>query len=287
MTLVFLLIHLTGDPVAVLAPETMSAGERTVLRASLGLDRPLWAQYGRYLTGVLHGNLGLSYYSGQPAMRLILERVPVTLELVVLAVAIAIGAGVPLGIWAAVRPGSFGDRIVGAVSVLGSSLPTFFLAILLIFLFSVELDWLPSSGAGNLAHFVMPAFALAFFRIALFTRLVRVSLIETLQQNYVRTARAKGMSEPTVVIKHALRTALLPIVTVFGLQFGQLFAGAVITETIFALPGMNRLALEALYRLDYPVILSYVIVVSVMFSAINLLVDLASGFIDPRVSHAN
>ncbi len=285
VSLVFLLIHATGDPIAVLAPEQMSAHSRAVLRAALGLDRPLAVQYVRYLAGVLHGNLGVSYYSGQPAMRLILERVPVTLELVGLSIGVALLLGVPFGIWAAVRPDRMADRVLRSLSVLGSSVPTFFLGILLIYFFSVAFNVLPASGAGSLQHYIMPAFTLAFFRIALFTRLVRSTLLETLNQNHVRTARAKGVAEPVVILKHALRTALLPLVTVFGLQFGQLFAGAVITETIFALPGMNRMALQALYRLDYPVILAYVLVVAAMFVTINFLVDLAYGMLDPRVRH--
>lgn len=286
VTLVFVLIHATGNPIAVLAPETMSVHDRAALAASLGLDRPVLVQYGLYIAGVLHGDLGLSYYSGQPAMRLILERVPVTAELVVLAIGIATVFGLPFGVFAALWPDSLLDRVLRGISVLGSSIPTFFLGILLIFAFSVALNVLPASGAGSIDHYIMPAFTLAFFRIALFTRLTRSSLLETLSLNYVRTARAKGLSESVVVVKHALRTAMLPLVTVFGLQFGQLFAGAVITETIFALPGMNRLALESLYRLDYPVVLSYVIVVAVMFAAINLVVDLLYGVIDPRVAHA-
>ncbi len=264
----------------------MSAHDRAVLAKTLGVDQPILVQYARYLVGVLHGNLGLSYYSGQPAMRLLLERVPVTVELVVLAIAIATAFGLPFGIFSAIWPDSVLDRALRGVSVLGSSVPTFFLGILLIFAFSVELHVLPASGAGSIAHYVMPAFTLAFFRIALFTRLTRTSLLDTLSQNYVRTARAKGLPEPVIVLKHALRTAMLPLITVFGLQFGQLFAGAVITETIFALPGMNRLALESLYRLDYPVVLSYVIVVAAMFAAINLVMDLLYGVFDPRVAHA-
>ncbi len=287
VTLVFVLIHATGNPIAILAPETMSAHDRAQLAASLGLDKPFLVQYGRYLSGVLHGDLGLSYYSGQPAMHLLLERVPVTAELVVLAIAIATIFGLPFGIFAAIWPDSLLDGLLRAVSVLGSSIPTFFLGILLIFAFSVSLNVLPASGAGSIDHYVMPAFTLAFFRIALFTRLTRTSLLETLSLNYVRTARAKGLSEPVVVLKHGLRTAMLPLITVFGLQFGQLFAGAVITETIFALPGMNRLALESLYRLDYPVVLSYVIVVAAMFAAINLVIDLLYGVFDPRVTHAH
>jgi len=285
VSLVFLLIHATGDPIAVLAPEQMSAHSRALLRAALGLNRSLPVQYVRYLAGVLHGNLGVSYYSGQPAMTLILARVPVTLELVGLSIGVAVLLGVPFGIWAAVRPDGVADRVLRGLSVLGSSVPTFFLAILLIYVFSVASNVLPASGAGSLRHYIMPAFTLAFFRVALFTRLVRSTLLETLTQNHVRTARAKGVSEPVVILKHALRPALLPLVTVFGLQFGQLFAGAVITETIFALPGMNRMALQALYRLDYPVILAYVLVVAAMFVTLNFLVDLAYGLLDPRVRH--
>jgi peptide/nickel transport system permease protein len=285
VTLVFVLIHASGDPIAVLAPEQMSAQDRAALRQELGLDEPLIVQYGTYLAGIAKGDLGISYYSGQPAMRLILDRVPVTLELVALAVLIALIFGLPFGILSAIRPGTPADRLLRAVSTLGSSVPTFFVGILLIFAFSVELNVLPASGAGDLSHFIMPAFTLAFFRIALFTRLVRSSMLDTLSENYVRTARAQGMSEVTVIFKHALRTALLPLITVFGLQFAQLFAGAVITETIFAMPGMNRLALTSLYRLDFPVVLSYIVVVAVMFSVVNLIVDLLYGVIDPRVSY--
>ena len=169
---------------------------------------------------------------------------------------------------------------------LGASVPTFFLGIVLIFVFSVLTNLLPASGAGSIVHFIMPAFTLAFFRIAFFTRLVRSSLLESLSQQYVRTARAKGLSETMVVLKHALRPAALPLITVFGLPFGQLFAGTVITETIFALPGMNRMALEALFRLDYPIILSYVLVAAGMFVFINFVTDVLYGVIDPRVSHA-
>jgi peptide/nickel transport system permease protein len=285
-TLVFALIHIAGDPIAVLAPETMTAQEKQDLRHALGLDQPVYVQYVRYVDGVLHGDLGVSYYSNQPAMHLVLERFPVTLKLVLLAIAIAVIFGLPFGVSAAIHAGGFADRTLRALSVLGSSVPTFFLGILLIFFFSVEFNLLPSSGTGDWRHYIMPAFTLAFFRIALFTRLIRTSLLDTLAQNYVRTARAKGLSETIVVYKHALRTALLPFITVFGLQFGHLLAGAVVTETIFALPGMNRLALEALYRLDYPIILSYVLVVAVLFSAINFIVDVIYGFVDPRVSYA-
>lgn len=286
MTIVFLLIHLSGNPIAVLAPEQMTDAEKAALAKALGLSRPLLDQYWRYFIGVLHGNLGISYYSNLPALPLLLSRVPVTLELVALAIGFATTIALPLGILAAVVPAGFIDQGARLLSVLGSSVPTFFLGIVLILGFSVEFNLLPSSGAGNITHFIMPAVSLAFFRIALFTRLVRSGLLETLSQGYVRTARAKGLSEIVVVLKHALRPAALPLITVFGLQFGQLFAGAVITETIFALPGMNRLALQALYRLDYPIILSYVLVAATMFVVVNLIVDVLYGIIDPRVRYA-
>ncbi|TAM87077.1 MAG: ABC transporter permease [Candidimonas sp.] len=284
-TLVFGLIHMAGDPVSVLAPEQMTTQQRDELRASLGLDQPLAVQYYRYIDGVLHGNLGISYYTGRPAMRLVLSRFPVTLRLVLLSIAIAVIFGLPFGVSSAVHAGGVADRLLRTVSVLGSSVPTFFLGILLIFFFSVELNLLPSSGAGSWVHYIMPACSLAFFRIALFTRMIRSNVLSTLSQNYVRTARAKGLSETIVIYKHALRPALLPFITVFGLQFGQLLAGAVVTETIFAMPGMNRLALEALYRLDYPIILSYVLVVAALFSTINFAVDVIYRLIDPRVSY--
>lgn len=283
LTIVFGLIHASGDPIDVLAPPQMNQIDRAHLREVLGLDRPLYVQYAKFLEGLVHGDLGISYYSNVPALPLVAERFPVTLKLVLLAIAIATAVGIPFGVLSAVYVNSVFDDILRWLSVLGASIPTFFLGILLIFLFSVELDWLPASGIGSFEHYLLPAVTLAFFRIALFTRMIRTSLLESLSEDYVRTARAKGASEFSVVIKHALRTALIPFVTVFGLQFGQLLAGAVITETIFALPGMNRLALNALYRLDFPVILSYIVIVAGLFSLINAIVDLIYGFLDPRV----
>lgn len=283
LTIVFALIHVSGDPIEVLAPQEMNQIERAQLRETLGLDRPIWVQYGRFLDGLLHGNLGVSYYSNVPALPLVAARFPVTLKLVLLAVAIATVVGIPFGILSAVYVNSPLDDVLRWVSVLGSSVPTFFLGILLIFAFSIELNLLPASGAGSFASYVLPAVTLAFFRIALFTRMIRNSLLDSLSEDYVRTARAKGAGELCVVVRHALRTALIPFVTVFGLQFGQLLAGAVVTETIFALPGMNRLALNALYRLDFPVILSYIVIVAVLFNVINAIVDLTYGFLDPRV----
>ena len=283
LTLIFALVHLSGDPIDMLAPPEMNQIDREQMRVELGLDQPLYVQYGRFLQGLAHGDLGVSYYSNLPALPLVAQRFPITLKLVLLSVIIAVVVSVPFGILAAVRVNSWVDHVLRWLSVLGSSVPTFFLGILLIFLFSVELKWLPSSGVGTFKHYLLPAFALAFFRIALFTRMIRASLLDVLDADYVRTARAKGLSEFTVVIKHALRTALIPFITIFGLQFGQLLAGAVVTETIFAMPGMNSLALNSLYRLDIPIILSYIAIVAILFNLINALVDLAYGVVDPRV----
>ena len=285
VTVVFVLLHAAGDPIAVLAPETMTQAQRAELAHSLGLDLPLSAQYVHFLGDVLHGQLGVSFYTSQPAMTLVLQRLGVTVELVVSAMVVALVFGVPFGIMAALRPGRSLDRALRLISVLGSSIPTFFLGILLILIFSVELALFPSSGVGDWRNFVLPAFTLAFYRIALFTRLIRTALIGELSQDYVRTARAKGLPTIVVTLKHALRNALLPFVTAFGLQFGQLLGGAVITETIFALPGMNRLALDAIARLDYPIVVAYVIVIAGLFTLINLAVDLAYSFLDPRVTY--
>jgi peptide/nickel transport system permease protein len=285
LTLVFVLVRLVGDPLEVLAPEEITVQQKEELRQALGLDQPLPVQYLRYLQGVLRLDLGISYYTGQPALALIAERFPVTLLLVVGTMALSVALGFPFGLWAALRPGSLPDRLLRTVSVMAASIPSFVLGIFLIFTFSVSLNWLPSSGWGSWGHLVLPAVVLSLDRIALFTRLVRSGLLGELSQDYVRTAWSKGLHPRVVIFKHALRTAAIPLVTVLGLQFGQLLGGAVVTETLFALPGMNRLALEAIYRLDYPIILAYVLVVAALFSLINLVVDLTYAWLDPRVAH--
>jgi peptide/nickel transport system permease protein len=285
VTVVFGLLHVTGDPISVLAPETMNQQQRAQLAHALGLDLPVSTQYVHFLGDVLHGDLGVSFYTNQPAMHLVLQRLHVTVELVAAAMVVALAFGVPFGIISALHPGGTVDRALRFLSVLGSSIPTFFLGIALILIFSVDLALLPSSGLGDWRNFVLPAFTLAFYRIALFTRLIRSSLIGELTQDYVRTARAKGLPALAVTLKHALRNALLPFITAFGLQFGQLLGGAVITETIFAIPGMNRLALDAIARLDYPIVIAYVIVIAALFTLINLCVDLAYSALDPRVTY--
>lgn len=285
VTLVFVLLHVAGDPIDVLAPDDMTQAQRADLERSLGLDQPFLLQYGRFLLNLTQGDLGISYFSRQPAMGLVLERFPTTLRLILTSLTMAILIGVPLGIWAAVNAGGVIDSGLRFMSVIGISAPTFWIGILLILVFSVQLEWLPSSGNATWQHYLLPAFTLALYRIAFFTRMVRSSMLDVLSQDFIRTGRSKGLSERLVTYKHAFRNALVPFVTIVGLQFGSLLSGAVVTETIFAWPGMNRLVLTAMYNLDYPIILSFAVVVAVLFAAINLIVDLLYGVIDPRVRY--
>ncbi len=285
-TLVFGLLHVAGDPAQILAPPDMNQIQVQELREALGLDEPIWVQYGLFLGNLLQGDLGISYYNGRPALELVLERLPATFELVLSALGIALVAGVPLGILAALSAGSRLDRALRFVSVIGISAPTFWIGIMLILVFSVEWGVLPSSGRGGPVNLVLPAVTLSLFSLAFFLRIVRSSFLEVLNQDFVRTARAKGLPRGVVNVKHALRNALIPFVTIAGLQFGQLLTSSVVTETIFAWPGMNRLVLQAMYRLDYPIILAFAVVVAVTFATINLIVDVIYGFVDPRVRHA-
>lgn len=283
LTTAFVLLRIAGDPVALLAPENATQEQKEALRSQLGLDRPVPLQYLYFLSSVAGGHLGFSYYSGQPALRLVLDRFWATFSLITAALAIAFLLGVPMGLLAAVRPNSWLDRGLRLFSAFGISAPTFWVGIMLILLFSVHWNVLPSLGSGTIAHYVMPAFTLALYRIAFFTRLLRSSILEAMGQDYIRTARAKGVSDATVMMRHALRNALVPLVTAAGLEMGHLLAGAVVTESIFAWPGMNRLALDAMHRLDYPVILAFALVVTGFFTTINLVVDILYALVDPRV----
>lgn len=285
-TLVFVLLQFAGDPVSVLAPESATAAQREEIRRNLGLDQPRYIQYFRFLGNAVRGDLGYSYQNGEPAMGLILARFPATAELVGAALLLSVIIGIPLGVWAATRQGTLIDKSILFISVFGVSAPNFWIALMLLLIFSVELGWLPSYGRGSLAHLVLPAFTLALFRIALFTRLVRSSLIDELSQDYVRTARSKGVFPHSLVYRHALRNALIPFVTIVGLQLGNLLAGAVVTETIFAWPGMNRLALRAMTTLDYPIIIAFTLFVALLFTVINALVDILYTIIDPRVEYS-
>jgi len=279
----FLLVSLSGDPAFILLPPDAGAEQRAAFRHLYGLDRPLPVQYASYVSHVARGDFGRSFAFGRPAIEVVLERVPATLLLTATAVALGVAIGIPAGVVAAVRAGTLGDRAVMAMVLLGQSVPTFWLGLLMIRIFAVNLRWLPVSCYGGVLNLVMPALALGLYLAALLARLTRSEMLEALAQDYVRTARAKGLSERAVTVVHALKNALLPIVTLIGLQLGALLGGAVVTETVFAWPGVGTLILDAILRKDYPVLLAAVELVAAGFIVINMSLDLLYGYLDPRL----
>ncbi|WP_293862955.1 ABC transporter permease [uncultured Alsobacter sp.] len=280
---VFFLVRLGGDPTALFLPPESSAQEIARVRKLMGFDRPLWEQYLDFAWKALHGDFGRSLRYQQPAMQLVLERMPATLQLAAAALALSLLVSVPLAILAATHRGSILDRTGLLVSLVGQSFPTFWLAIMLILIFSEIWGILPPSGRGTWRHLVMPAVALAAYSTAIITRLLRSSLIEVLQLDYIRTARGKGLSSSSVVFGHALRNAAIPTLTVVGLQVGALLGGAVITEEIFAYPGVGRLAIQAIANRDFTVVQAFVVFMAALIVAINLLVDLGYALLDPRL----
>ncbi len=280
----FFFIHLSGDPVMLMLPGDASMAEIEGLREKLGFNDPLYVQYGRFAVRAVQGDFGESLYYHVPAMELILERLPASLELACASMFLALVVAVPLGILSAVRRGSSVDLISMVGALFGLSMPHFWLGIMLILLFSVKLGWLPTSGRGGLEHLVLPAVALGLSLMAMFARLTRSVMLEVLSQDYVRTARAKGLRERVVIGKHALKNALIPLVTVAGMQFGFLIGGTVIIETVFAWPGVGRLVVQAIFNRDYPLVQAVVLVLAVLFVLVNLLVDLLYGYLDPQIS---
>ena len=280
---VFGLVHLSGDPVLLMVSSDAPPDVVATTRHALGLDRPLLEQFADYVTRVAQGDLGTSLRSSRPVAALIRERLPATVELTVAALLIAVAIAIPAGIVSAVKRGSALDRLAMVGAVAGQAVPIFWLALLLIAFFGVYLRWLPVFGRGSLAHLVLPAVSLSTVILGRLARLVRGSMLEVLGQDYVRTARAKGVGEVRVLAGHALKNAAIPIVTLLGLQFAQLLGGAVVTETIFAWPGIGRLVVEAIFNRDFPVVQGVVLVVSLIFVAVNLLVDLAYAALDPRI----
>jgi peptide/nickel transport system permease protein len=297
--LVFVGVYAIGNPIDILINPQADQLEREHAIAALGLDRPMWSQYLAFLTGALHGDLGKSFVHNVSALRLILERMPATLELAIAAMLIAIVLGIPLGLWAGLKPNSASGRTIMAVSILGFSLPTFWVGLILIMVFSVMLGWLPSNGRGPTTlllgvpvsflslegwrHLIMPATNLALFKLALLIRLTRAGTREALLQDYVKFARAKGLSNARVIGVHVLRNILIPIVTVIGLEFGSVIAFAIVTETVFAWPGMGKLLIDSINLLDRPIIVAYLLVIVLMFILINLLIDILYSALDPRV----
>jgi peptide/nickel transport system permease protein len=280
---VFGLVHLSGDPVLLMVSSDAPPDVVATTRHALGFDRPLHRQFTDYVARAARGDLGVSLRSSLPVATLIRERLPATVELTVAALLIAVAVAIPAGIVSAVKRGSALDRLAMVGAVAGQAVPIFWLALLLIAFFGVYLRWLPVFGRGSLAHLVLPAVSLSTVILGRLARLVRSSMLEVLGQDYVRTARAKGVGEVRVLAGHALKNAAIPIVTLLGLQFAQLLGGAVVTETIFAWPGIGRLVVEAIFNRDFPVVQGVVLVVSLIFVAVNLLVDLAYVALDPRI----
>ena len=283
---VFTLLHLSGDPAYILLTPEASAEDRAAFRAEYGLDRPLWVQYGRYLGRLAQGDFGQSLSFRTPAVAVALERLPATLELTLAAMALAVLVSVPAAVLAAVRRGTLFDRALMALTLIGQTVPTFWLGMVMILVLAVRFHLFPASGRGGVLHLVMPATALALWLTALLARVTRSEMIEALEQDYVRTARAKGLTERGIAARHALKNALLPIITVMGLQFGGLLGGAVMTETVFAWPGVGTMILDAILKKDFPVVLAGVVIVAMGFIVVNLLLDLLYTVLDPRLRRA-
>jgi peptide/nickel transport system permease protein len=297
--LVFSAIFLVGDPIELLVSPQADQLEKDRARAALGLDQPMLVQYGRFLRNAAHGELGVSFVHGRQALDLILERMPATLELALLAMLIAVALGIPLGMYAGLKPDSLGAKAVMAVSIVGFSLPGFWVGLLLIMLFAVQLGWLPSTGRGpvvdywglklsvlqweGLRYALLPALNLALFKLSLIIRLTRAQVRENVLLDYIKFARAKGLSRARVLGVHLLKNIMIPLVTVIGLEFGSVIAFAVVTESIFAWPGMGKLVVESIFQLDRPVVVAYLMMTVLMFILINLAVDLLYSVLDPRM----
>ncbi len=297
--IVFIGVNVIGDPVEIMISPEADAAERLRAIAALGLDKPLWQQYLAFLWGVLHGDLGRSFVYNEPAVRVILQRLPATMELAVSAVLIAVLIGLPAGLYAGLRPDSLGARALMAGSILGFSLPSFWVGLMLILVFAVQLGWLPSTGRGTtvqalgapwsfltgdgLRHLLLPALNLALFNVSLIMRLVRAGVREALPSDYVRFARAKGLRPSRVIGVHVLKNIMIPVVTVVGLELGTTIAFSVVTESIFAWPGMGKLIIDSINLLDRPVIVAYLVFIVLLFVLINLLVDVLYTVLDPRV----
>ncbi|MEG3130609.1 ABC transporter permease [Pantoea cypripedii] len=281
--LIFFSLHLTGDPAALMMPPDSSQQEIANFRHSMGFDRPLLWQYGHYLSGVLQGDFGESLRYSQPVLALIGERLPATALLAVSALVWSSLLGLLLGIVSALRPHSFWDLLCRLVAFSGQAVPVFWLGLLMILFFSLHLQWLPSSGYGSFAALIMPAISLGAFYMSAVARLTRASLLDVLQQDYIRTARAKGLSAWRIVVRHGLRNALIPVITVQGMYFASLLGGALVTEIIFAWPGIGRLAIQAIQNRDFPLVQAIVLLAALVFVVINLLIDLLYLVLNPRI----
>jgi peptide/nickel transport system permease protein len=281
--LAFAILHVIGDPVLLLLPQNAGKEEYERYTKLLGLDQPIYVQYWKFASRAVHGDFGTSWYTSTPAFKLVLERMPPTLYLTTAGFVCALLIALPLGILAALRRHSFVDNLCTTAAVAGQAMPIFWLGIMLIIIFSVRLKALPASGYGTWQHFLMPAFTLGAFLAPITMRLVRSGVIEIMNMDYIRTARAKGFTESMVVVKHAFRNACIPVITVLGLQFGQLLGGAIVTETVFAWPGVATLVVDSIRNQDFPVVQCAVVLLALIIVAVNFLVDMIVGLIDPRI----
>ncbi len=281
--LAFAILHVIGDPVLLLLPQNAGKAEYERYHKLLGLDKPLYVQYAKFASRALQGDFGKSWYTDTPAFRLVLQRMPPTIYLTLAGLVMALLIALPLGILAALKRHSFVDNLCTMIAVAGQAMPIFWLGIMLIIIFAVRLKALPASGYGTWQHFLMPAFTLGAFLAPLTMRLVRSGVIEIMNMEYIKTARAKGVAERMVVIKHAFRNACIPVITVLGLQFGQLLGGAIVTETVFAWPGVATLAVESIRNQDFPVVQCAVVLLALIIVSVNFLVDMIVGLIDPRI----
>ena len=292
---VFFVMYKAGDPVELLLPPDATQQQVAAMREHLGLNDPFFVQYGVFLRNALRGDVGNSFIYGQPALRVVMERLPATLELATFAMLLAVGLGIPLGVIASVKPGSAVSRGIMFFSLAGISVPTFWMGMILVLVFSVTWGLLPSSGRADMAPFstffsieglkylILPGITLCLFQLALILRLTKSGMMEVLLQDYIKLARAKGLPRHVVILLHALKNTLIPVVTIIGIQFGELIAFTIVTETIFAWPGTGKLIIDAIQNLDRPVVVAYLMVVAMIFVLINLVVDVLYTFIDPRV----
>ena len=287
--LVFLLTNFIGDPVDMLVPENATLEQIESARARLGLDKPLPVQYGIFIRDVLHGNFGKSYIYGKPAMDLIFERMPATLELVAVAACLVLCIAIPLGVYAGAYPKRASSKLIMSGSILGISLPSFWVGMMMIYIFAVVLRLLPASGrgntvmVGNVALSIFPAITLALTNVATMLRLTRSGILENMRQDYIKFARAKGVPAKSILFGHALKNALIPVVTIFGMDLGNMIAFTTITETIFAWPGMGKLLIDAINKSDRPIIVAYLMAAACMFVVLNFIVDILYTLIDPRI----
>jgi peptide/nickel transport system permease protein len=284
-TAVFLVLRASGDPIALMAGEDATPETILRLREKYGLEDPLPVQYFRFLKAAFSGDFDISLWQKQPAMPLVIARVPATIELATVSMLIALLVAMPIGVLAAVYRNTPGDRLMMVLALVGQSAPTFWVGIMLILLVSVKLGLLPTGGRGDWRHVILPALTLAGWSMASVARLVRSAMLDVLHQDYIRTARAKGLSELVVLSRHAFRNASIPVVTMIGLQLGTLLSGSIITETVFAWPGIGRLAIQSIYWRDYPVVQAIVFLVAVTFVLLNLVVDLLYAWLDPRIRY--